>query len=306
MLRHSHFVINNVNFFFFSSGYSHHLGSPEWLRISFFHFVLSSVSSSFNPTQSLSLLHDSFHLVFCLPLPFNLTLSISLLHKSFHLVFCLPLLLFPGTGASNILLSTCPSSLPLTWPYHFSLFSVTFFVTGATLPILSHVSSVIFYVTSAIFTDPLTCFLCDLLCHWCYLYRSSHMFPLWSSMSLVLLLLILSRVSSVIFYVTGAIFTDPLTCFLCDLLCHWCYLYRSSHMFPLWSSMSLVLSLPILSHVSSVIFYVTGATFTDPLTCSLLILSFFFLHTSIAASSSHSPPVSFLGFSLLTMFLPHI
>ena len=45
-----------------------------------------------------------------------------------------------GTGASNILLSTCPSSLLLTCPYHFSLsFSVIFFVTGAT------------------FTDPLTC-----------------------------------------------------------------------------------------------------------------------------------------------------
>ena len=46
---------------------------------------------------------------------------------------------FPGTGASNILLSSCPSSLRLTQcSYHFSLFSVNFFVTGAT------------------FTDPLT------------------------------------------------------------------------------------------------------------------------------------------------------
>ena len=62
--------------------------------------------------------------------------SLSLLQESFHLVFCLPLRLFPG--ASNILLSTCRSSLLLTCPKHFSLFSVIFFVTGAT------------------FTDPLT------------------------------------------------------------------------------------------------------------------------------------------------------
>ena len=105
-------------FFFFSSGFSHHLGSLKWLLISFFNFVLSSTSSSFNPR-----------------------VSISLLHKSFYLVFCLPLCLFPGTGASNILHSTCPSSLLLTCPcpYHFSLFSVIFFVAGAT------------------FTDPLTC-----------------------------------------------------------------------------------------------------------------------------------------------------
>ena len=50
---------------------------------------------------------------------FNPTLSIPLLHESFHLVFSLPLRLFRSTGASNILLSTCPSSLLLTCPYHF-------------------------------------------------------------------------------------------------------------------------------------------------------------------------------------------
>ena len=62
----------------------------------------------------------------------------TLLQEIFHLVSCLPLRLFPCTGASTILLSTCPSSLLLTCPYHFSLFSVIFLVTGATLLILSH------------------------------------------------------------------------------------------------------------------------------------------------------------------------
>ena len=70
---------------------------------------------------------------------FNPTLSMSLLHESFHLVFCLPLHLFPGTGTSTILLSTCHSSLLLTCPYNFSLLSVTCYATGIT------------------FTDPLTC-----------------------------------------------------------------------------------------------------------------------------------------------------
>ena len=48
--------------FVFSSGFSHHLGSPEWLWISFFQFVLSSTSSSVNHPLSISLLHESFHL----------------------------------------------------------------------------------------------------------------------------------------------------------------------------------------------------------------------------------------------------
>ena len=34
---------------------------------------------------------------------FNPALSVSLLHESFHLVFCLPLCVFPGTVASNTL-----------------------------------------------------------------------------------------------------------------------------------------------------------------------------------------------------------
>ena len=62
----------------------------------------------------------------------NQTLSIYILYESFHLVLCLPLSLFPGTGASYILLSTCPSSLLLTCPYYSSLFSLIFLVTGAT------------------------------------------------------------------------------------------------------------------------------------------------------------------------------
>ena len=39
----------NYIYFFSSLGFSHLLGLPEWLLISFFHFVLSSTSSSFNP-----------------------------------------------------------------------------------------------------------------------------------------------------------------------------------------------------------------------------------------------------------------
>ena len=39
--------------------FSHHLGSPEWCWVSLFHWVLSSASSSFNPTLSISLSHES-------------------------------------------------------------------------------------------------------------------------------------------------------------------------------------------------------------------------------------------------------
>ena len=65
--------------------------------------------------------------------------TLYLLHESFYLVFCRRLFLFPGTGTSNILLSTCRSSLILTYLYDVSLFSVIYFVTGAS------------------FTDPLAC-----------------------------------------------------------------------------------------------------------------------------------------------------
>ena len=50
----------------------------------------------------------------------------------------------------------------------------------------------------------------------------------------------------------------------------------------------------------SVIFFANGAVFTDPLTCSFLILSLFVTHTS-----SHSRTVSVLGFSLLPVSLHH-
>ena len=48
------------------------------VSISFFHVVLSSTSSSTcNPTLSVSLLHESFHLVFCLPSPYLVRLHSS-------------------------------------------------------------------------------------------------------------------------------------------------------------------------------------------------------------------------------------
>ena len=49
---------------------------------------------------------------------------ISLLHASFRLRFGRPLLLFPGMSTSSILLSMCSSLILITWPYHFSRFSV--------------------------------------------------------------------------------------------------------------------------------------------------------------------------------------
>ena len=48
------------------------------------------------------------------------------------MVACLPLCVLHGTGASTILISMCPASTILTCPYHSSLFSVIFCVTGAT------------------------------------------------------------------------------------------------------------------------------------------------------------------------------
>ena len=67
---------------------------------------------------------------------FNHTLSISLSHESLHLVVCLRLRLCPGTGVSNILLGTCPSSILLPCPYRLAVFYVIFCDT---------------------YTDPLTC-----------------------------------------------------------------------------------------------------------------------------------------------------
>ena len=58
---------------------------------------------------------------------------ISLLHAFFHLRFGHPLLLFPGMSTSSILLAMCSSFILLTWPYHFSRFSVIFFDACTTL-----------------------------------------------------------------------------------------------------------------------------------------------------------------------------
>ena len=69
--------------------------------ILFIHAALFVVLSSFRPTSVMSLVHASFHRRF-----------------GRHL------LLFPGMSTSNILLTMCSSFILLTWPYHFSRFSV--------------------------------------------------------------------------------------------------------------------------------------------------------------------------------------
>ena len=61
------------------------------------------------------------------------TSVISLLHASVHVRFGCPLLLFPGMSTSSILLTICSSFILLTWPYHFSRFSVIFFDACTTL-----------------------------------------------------------------------------------------------------------------------------------------------------------------------------
>ena len=71
--------------------------------IVFLHAALFVVLSSFRPTSVMSLLHASF-----------------------HRRFGRPLLLFTGMSTSNILLTMCSSFILLTWPYHFSRFSVIF------------------------------------------------------------------------------------------------------------------------------------------------------------------------------------
>ena len=50
--------------------------------------------------------------------------DMSLLHAYFHRRYGRPLLLFSGMSTSNILLTRCSSFILLTWPYHFSRFSV--------------------------------------------------------------------------------------------------------------------------------------------------------------------------------------
>ena len=62
---------------------------------------------------------------------------ISLLHASFHLRFGRPLRLFPGMSTYSILLTMCSSFILLTWPYHFSRFSVIFLDACTTLHVIS-------------------------------------------------------------------------------------------------------------------------------------------------------------------------
>ena len=57
----------------------------------------------------------------------------SLLHASFHRRFGRPLLLCPGMFTANIILTMCSSFILLTWPYHFSRFSVIFLDACTTL-----------------------------------------------------------------------------------------------------------------------------------------------------------------------------
>ena len=97
-------VTANSMYIFFISSLSCHLELPQSFRISLLIFILSFVPK----------------------------LSISFLHESSHLVFCLPRRLFPGTGASTILV-TCTYSFLLTCPHHFSLLSVIVFATGASI-----------------------------------------------------------------------------------------------------------------------------------------------------------------------------
>ena len=79
-----------------------------------------------------------------------------LFYMSLFLVFSLPLRLFPDTGASNILLRVCPWSLLVTCPYHFSLFYVNLFVTGATFTDRFTCSFlVIFFRDSALRANPI-------------------------------------------------------------------------------------------------------------------------------------------------------
>ncbi len=106
--KHRVTSFHRINFFYSSPGFP--ISGVAGMVTTLSHFVKSRTSSSFNPT-----------------------LSISLLHESFHIVLCLPLRPFPGCGPSNTILSTCLSSVLLICPYHFTRCSVIFCVTGATL-----------------------------------------------------------------------------------------------------------------------------------------------------------------------------
>ena len=95
---------------YFSSGFSHHVGSPVWLMIFLLHIALSVSSPALSPV-----------------------LFRSRWHASFHLVFGRPLFLFPGISALNTFLSMCSPSLLITCPYQINLLSVIFLEACATL-----------------------------------------------------------------------------------------------------------------------------------------------------------------------------
>ena len=59
--------------------------------------------------------------------------GMSLLHASFHRRFGRHPLLVPGMSTSNILRTMCSSFILLSWPYHFSHFSVIFLDACTTL-----------------------------------------------------------------------------------------------------------------------------------------------------------------------------
>ena len=103
-------VFANTVYIFFFTGLSRHLGSPVQLMMVLLHAALFVVLSSFIPTYAMSLLHASF-----------------------HLKFGRPLLRFPGMSTTSILLTMCSSFILLTWPYHFSRFSILFLESCTTL-----------------------------------------------------------------------------------------------------------------------------------------------------------------------------
>ena len=88
----------------FLPGLSNQQRLPQQLWISFHHFVPSVTPSTFSPV-----------------------LSISLRHESFHRMFCLPLRVSHGTGASSTLPNMCLSLFIVTCMYHFSIFSIMLF-----------------------------------------------------------------------------------------------------------------------------------------------------------------------------------
>ena len=110
-------------------------------------------------------------------------------YTSLSTSFFVVLSLFPGTGASNILRSTCPLSLLLTRPHHLSLFSVIFFVTGATFnyPLTWSFSMLSFFLTPHIHRSILISFTS---CLFSWLFVVDHVSALYSNAGLTTVLYI--------------------------------------------------------------------------------------------------------------------